>query len=164
MAELLLLRHASAGPRGSGPADLERPLDLRGTAQAVALVTMLAPLLGGLEGLGGLGADPDLRSSPARRCRETVAPLAAHLGVPAVVDDGLVEGCDVGALLARIEAGIERPTLWSSHGDVIPELLAMLARRGLDLGPDPRCRKASTWVLDITDGVARAARHLPPPG
>jgi phosphohistidine phosphatase SixA len=155
MPDLLLLRHASAGPRGSGPADLDRPLDLRGEAQAAALVDVLAPLL---------GDDPDVRTSPARRCRQTVAPLAAHLEVPATIDAGLVEGCDVGALLARIEAGIARPTLWSSHGDVIPALLEMLARRGLALGPDPRVKKASTWVLGVEDGAVVAARHLPPPG
>jgi phosphohistidine phosphatase SixA len=151
---LLLLRHASAGQRGRGPADLQRPLDMRGTAQAAALVDLLGPLLGD-------GAD--LRTSSARRCRETVAPLARHLGVDATVDAGLVEGSDVRVLLARMGAGIVRPTLWSSHGDIIPDLLAMLAGRGLDLGPDPRCAKASTWVLTVEEGEARAAHYLPPP-
>ncbi len=155
MPDLLLVRHASAGARGSGLADLDRPLDVRGNAQAAALVDLLAPLL---------GEDPDIRTSSARRCRETVAPLAARLATPAIIDEGLMEGCDVGALLIRIEAGIERPTLWSSHGDVIPALLDMLALRGLDLGPGPRVEKASTWVLRVEDGVALAARHLPPPG
>jgi len=155
MPDLLLVRHASAGPRGSGPADLDRPLDLRGAAQAVALVGLLAPLLGD-------GAE--IRTSPARRCRETVAPLAVALATPAVVDHGLVEGCDVGALLTRIEAGVPLPTVWSSHGDVIPALLEMLARRGLDLGADPRVRKASTWVLRIEGGAVQSARHIAPPG
>jgi broad specificity phosphatase PhoE len=155
MPVLLLLRHASAGPRGSGASDLDRPLDDRGSAQAVALVDLLAPLL---------GTDADIRTSPAQRCRATVAPLAARLDTPATVDAGLVEGCDVTALLARVEGGITRPTLWSSHGDVIPALLDMFARRGLDLGPRPRVEKASTWVLDVEGGVAVTARHLPPPG
>jgi phosphohistidine phosphatase SixA len=154
LPDLLLLRHASAGARGSGPADLDRPLDLRGGAQAAALVDLLAPLL---------GSDADVRTSPARRCRETVAPLASHLEVPVLVDETLIEGCDVRLLLARIGGGFDRPTLWSSHGDVIPELLSMLARRGVDLGPDPRCAKASTWVLSVEDGLVTAARHLPPP-
>jgi len=154
VADLLLLRHASAGPRGSGPTDLDRPLDARGDAQAVALADVLAPLLGG---------DPEVRTSPARRCRETVAPLAHRLGVAALVDEALVEGCDVRGLLARIEAGIVRPTLWASHGDVIPELLTMLARRGLDLGATPRFAKGSTWVLNVEDGAVRSARYLAPP-
>lgn len=155
MPDLLLLRHASAGPRGSGAADLDRALDERGHAQAVALADVLAPLL---------GSDPDVRTSPARRCRATVAPLADRLATSITVDDGLVEGCDVRALLTRVEHGITRPTLWSSHGDVIPALLDMFARRGLDLGPRPRVEKASTWVLGVEDGVVVTARHLPPPG
>ncbi len=154
MPDLLLLRHASAGPRGSGAGDLDRPLDERGSLQAAAIVDLLAPLL---------GADPDIRTSPARRCRATVGPLAERLATPAVVDDGLLEGGDVRALLTRIEDGITRPTLWSSHGDVIPELLEMLARRGLDLGPRPRVEKASTWILGVQDGAVVTARHLPPP-
>jgi broad specificity phosphatase PhoE len=130
-------------------------LDERGDAQAVELIELLAPLL---------GDDPDLRTSPALRCRRTVAPLAARLGTTAVVDDGLIEGCDVAALLSRIEMGIERPSLWSSHGDVIPALLDMLARRGVDLGPAPRVQRASTWVLDVEDGEVLTARYLAPPG
>ncbi len=154
MADLLLLRHASAGPRGSGLADLDRPLDMRGDAQAAALIDVLSPLL---------GRDAEIRTSPARRCRETVAPLATRLGLRAVVDHDLIEGCDVRVLLARVEAGFALPTLWSSHGDVIPELLTMLARRGLDLGPEPRSAKASTWVLSFEDGAVSSARYLPPP-
>ena len=55
------------------------------------------------------------------------------------------------------------PTVWCSHGDVIPALLLLLAARGVDLGPDPSCRKASTWVLELAAGRVTAARHLPPP-
>jgi hypothetical protein len=54
--------------------------------------------------------------------------------------------------------------VWSSHGDVIPALLDRLARRGLDLGRDPRVEKASTWVLSVQDGAVRSARHISPPG
>jgi phosphohistidine phosphatase SixA len=154
---LLLVRHASAGARGSGPEDLARPLDARGRVQARALPQLLAPHLGSED-----DAVVDVRSSPARRCVETVRPLAAALGTDVVVDPALVEGCDVRALHGRI-ATLSGPTVWSSHGDVIPELLAMLARRGVDLGPAPTCRKGSTWVVEITGGEARSARLLPPP-
>lgn len=156
MPPLLLVRHARAGTRGSGPDDLARPLDERGRAQADALPDLLGPLLAG-------GDAPEVRSSPARRCVETVTPLAARLAVEVEVDEGLLEGADVHALHARF-ATLTGPTVWASHGDVIPELLAMVARRGVDLGPDPSCRKGSTWVLEVSAGVASAARHLPPPG
>jgi len=158
MAVLLLVRHARAGLRGTGPEDLDRPLDERGREQAAALPALLGPLLP-----PPVPERPvELRSSPARRCIETVTPLGAALDVPVTVDDALVEGCDVRVLLARIER-LAVPTVWASHGDVIPELLTMLARRGLDLGPEPRCAKGSTWVIEVADGEARTARYLPPP-
>ncbi len=157
MARLLLVRHARAGERGYGAADLDRPLDARGEVQARALVDLLRPMLTTVDD------DVDVRSSPARRCIATVTPLAAVLGTEVVVDDGLLEGADVGALLERI-ATLRGTSVWSSHGDVIPELLMLLARRGVDLGEDPRCRKGSTWVLDIVDGAVASARYLPPPG
>ncbi len=174
MPELLLVRHARAGARGSGPADLDRPLDERGRAQAAALPALLRPELlrpellrpelqaGMPAGAGGAGG-VEVRSSPARRCRETIQPLALALDVEVIVDDALVEGCDVRVLHDRI-AAIDRPTVWCSHGDVIPELLTMLARSGVDLGPDPRCRKGSTWIISIEAGEAVAARSLAPPG
>jgi len=152
VSRLLLVRHARAGTRGSGPEDLARPLDRDGLAQAQALPGLLLPLLE--------DADPSavtVRSSPARRCVATVEPLAEALGVDVELDDALVEGSDVRALHERI-ATLTTPTVWSSHGDVIPELLRMVARRGVDLGPDPRCRKGSTWVLDLREGTVVAAR------
>jgi phosphohistidine phosphatase SixA len=158
---LLLVRHARAGARGHGASDLERPLDARGLEQAAALPALLGPLLGPLLDAADDGA-PEIRTSPARRCVQTVEPLGAALGVDVVRDDALLEGCDVLMLHGRI-ASLTRPTVWSSHGDVIPELLMMLARRGLDLGDDPRCRKGSTWVIDVASGEAVSARYLPPP-
>ena len=154
-ARLLLVRHAHAGDRGAWVGDdAERPLSARGTAQADALTRILPPLL---------GTDaPVVAASPAVRCRATVAPLATTLGVVAEVDRGLHEGAAISALRARF-AGLARPTVWCSHGDVIPALLLALTAEGLDLGPDPRSRKGSTWVLDVVAGDAVAARYLPPP-
>lgn len=157
MPVLLLVRHASAGERGSGSEDLERPLDTRGHAQAAALPRLLRPYL------DSTGPLVDVRASPARRCIETVAPLAATLATDVAVDMDLIEGCDVTRLVGRL-AILTGPTVWSSHGDVIPQLLAMLSRRGLDLGASPSCRKGSTWVVQVEDGEARTARSVPPPG
>jgi broad specificity phosphatase PhoE len=154
MPRLLLVRHARAGARGDGPDDLARALDERGRAQAAALPALLVPLL---------GPEAAVHSSPARRCRETVEPLAATLGKVVTIEDGLIEGADARVLLDRL-ATLTVPTVWSSHGDVIPGLLALLGRRGLDLGADPSCRKGSTWVIEVEDGAARSARSLPPPG
>jgi phosphohistidine phosphatase SixA len=154
---LLLVRHARAGERGRGPSDLERALDERGAAQAAALPALLGPLLDAADAGG-----PEIRTSPARRCVQTVTPLGDALGVGVVLDDALLEGCDVRVLRDRI-ATLTRPTVWSSHGDVIPELLLILARRGLDLGDEPICRKGSTWVIEVARGEPVSARYLPPP-
>jgi len=164
MTVLLIVRHASAGARGHGAGDLDRPLDQRGVGQAAGLVETLLPLLApSPQGAELLDATPDLRSSPARRCVETIAPLATRLGTTPTIDDGLIEGCDVRMLLGRIHRGIDRPTVWASHGDVIPALLGQLAARGLDLGDRPRVAKGSTWLLDLDGGEVRSATYLRPP-
>jgi 8-oxo-dGTP diphosphatase len=64
---LLLVRHAWAGDRDEweGP-DSERPLDERGRAQARDLVALLQAY-----------RIVEIHTSPARRCLETVEPLAA---------------------------------------------------------------------------------------
>jgi len=171
MPILLLVRHADAGPRGTGASDVHRTLSARGRRQALALVDLLVPLL--TDPTRGSSASTDegdasaacavtVRSSPAERCHATVTPLATALGTHVELDDRLFEGADVGALLDRALA-LTGPTVWSSHGDVIPALLRLVALRGVDLGPDPSCRKASTWLLELQDGDVRAARGLAPP-
>lgn len=169
MPTLLLVRHARAGKRGTGPQDLLRPLDERGIAQAARLPGLLVPLLASTptsptaRTQAAPHADaPVVASSPAHRCIATVEPLAAALGVTVEIDPALVEGSDARVLEARI-ATLTRTTVWSSHGDVIPELLTMLARRGVDLGPSPRCPKAGSWVLDVRDGAVVRARFVAPP-
>jgi len=153
MTRLLLVRHAHAGDRGAWAGDDDlRPLTPRGAAQAETLVGMLAPLL---------GDDVEILTSPAVRCAATVAPLARHLGVVPVTAAWLAEGAPTRGLAARV-AALPRTAVWCSHGDVIPALLLDLAEDGLDLGPDPRCRKGSVWVLEVTDG-AISARYLEPP-
>jgi len=158
---LLLVRHAHAGDRGAWVGDdALRPLSVRGRHQAEVLAERLTALLGN----GGSDAAPTpvMRSSPALRCQATVEPLAARLGVPLLEDPALFEGAAVAPLLARIEA-LTDDEVWSSHGDVIPALLTRLAEDGVDLGPDPRCRKGSVWALTVADGrVVQAQGHEPP--
>ena len=156
MTRLLLVRHAHAGDRGAWVGDdAARPLSARGRAQAAGLPDLLGHLL-------MPASQVVVASSPALRCTDTVAPLAATLGTAVTVDAALAEGARVRDLRPRLDA-LSGPTVWCSHGDLIPGLLMLLADEGLDLGPDPRCRKGSTWVLDLVDGTARAARYLPPP-
>ena len=141
MPILLLVRHADAGPRGTGASDVHRTLSARGRRQALALVDLLVPLL--TDPTRGSSASTDegdasaacavtVRSSPAERCHATVTPLATALGTHVELDDRLFEGADVGALLDRALA-LTGPTVWSSHGDVIPALLRLVALRGVVL-------------------------------
>lgn len=162
MTRLLLVRHADAGDRTTWQDDdATRPLTGRGRRQAEALVGLLAPLLDPAHDplrhpsqVGASIGSAEVRSSPARRCVETIAPLAQELDVAVVEDEALFEGAHVRRLIDRL-AGVAAtgvPAVWSSHGDVIPAILMELARGGVDLGDEPRCRKGSTWVLDVGDG------------
>jgi broad specificity phosphatase PhoE len=164
MTTLLLVRHADAGDRAAWRGDdVGRPLTSRGVAQALALADLLAPLLADPRTATSAPSRVTVRSSPARRCLETVAPLAARLGTEVVDDDGLFEGASAARLLARLPH-LSTATVWASHGDVIPALLMELARDGVDLGDDPRCRKASTWLLDLTpDGAVSSATYVDRP-
>jgi 8-oxo-(d)GTP phosphatase len=150
---VVLLRHASAGDRHAWEGDnRRRPLDPKGQRQAEALVASLDDLEIGL-----------IISSPARRCVQTVEPLAEARSTPVTIDEVLWEenapGCI--ALVAQLT---DTDTVLCTHGDNIPAILQHLVHtEGLDLGPHPDCKKASAWVLEATDGRYCSARYLTPP-
>jgi phosphohistidine phosphatase SixA len=144
---LHLVRHAKAGKRGAwdGP-DAERPLSRSGQRQADGIAKRLSD------------APPDARlvASPAMRCRQTLEPLAQLLGRRVEVDDRLAEGtpfAEVLELLAELPDG----SALCSHGDVIPEVLDALVRRGLEVEGKPDWRKGATWELE-RDGEGRFTR------
>lgn len=147
---LLLVRHAVALRRADWTKpDGARPLTPRGSEQAERLVDLLSPY----------GVDRIL-SSGAVRCVDTVQPLAARLGLPVEAVDELAEGAGAAAAgLVRDLAGV---TVLCTHGDVLPELFAVLVTGRLDAdvagAGEVRFEKGSTWVVD-----GGAARYLPPP-
>lgn len=150
---LILVRHAVAeSRRGWDEPDLIRPLNERGRKQADALVDQLASY-------------PVSRvlSSPYLRCTQTVAPLATAAAVAVEESDALAEGMSRDAVeLVRALAG--STAALCSHGDVIPRVLQTLVIEDeLDLGPDPRWQKGSSWVLDSDGGRFTSARYLRPP-
>ena len=154
---LYLVRHAQAGSRSSwsGTDDLLRPLTALGRYQAADIVGVLSEM--------GI---TEIRTSPYRRCIETVAPLAAALGLDLIVDERLTEGPATGAIaLARSLA--ETSTVFCSHGDIIPAILDHLQLNdALDLGVDPRCQKGSTWICEPNRSWAghfAEATYLAPP-
>ena len=63
-----------------------------------------------------------------------------------------------------LEAAAEGPAVVCVHGDVMQELLADLAERGVELSGDVADHaKGATWILSVTDGVITSARYVPPP-
>ena len=151
---LHLIRHASAGSRNSSDCDdFERPLDERGLAQAAALVIWFADL-----------SLRDVWSSPARRCQQTVVPLAAAHGLKVSTCRELTEGVRPADLLALLstEASLDGDLVMCSHGDVIPEVLNRLLRQGMTVTGPRGCDKGSIWSLetqgqDIVSAVYTAA-------
>jgi 8-oxo-dGTP diphosphatase len=151
-ATVYLVRHAKAGERRVWDGDdLERPLSKAGWKQAQALGKRLAKK-----------HVTDLVSSPYVRCVETLEPLAATLDRKVVADDRLLEGAGFeGALELLYE--VDDGAVLCSHGDVIPELIQALVRRGMEVKAPPDWRKATVWVLKIKDDRVTSATVWPPP-
>lgn len=150
---LFIVRHAKAGNRSEWDSDdLSRPLTGKGRRQAIAIAEQLAPFATG-----------SLLSSPSVRCVQTLEPLAALTSIAVVVDLKLAEGNGFqGALdlLATVPDG----SVLCSHGDVIPETIAALERRGCVIVGEPDWRKASVWQLRRSDdGAVTEATAWPPP-
>jgi 8-oxo-dGTP diphosphatase len=151
---LYVVRHAKAGSRSDWEGDdVDRPLTRSGRRQADAIADRLRD-----EGVSGLW------SSPYVRCVQTVEPLGRALDLEVRAEPRLAEGTapsDVLALLGEVPDG----AVLCSHGDVIPELLDALVRRGTRVTTAPDWRKASLWVLDAPDRDGRVitAGAEPPP-
>jgi len=152
---LILLRHASAGSRASWRgADLARPLDARGAADADALAWMMRCF----------GADR-LVSSAAERCVATVRPFAALTGAKIEVEPlftvGAMAAPDAVALRAAGLAADQRAAVVCVHRENLPMLLAAACAR---LGSTPPVGgplvKGGFWVLHVAESaLAATERH-----
>jgi 8-oxo-dGTP diphosphatase len=152
---IFLVRHAKAGSRRDWDDDDRlRPLNKSGRRQAAMLAERLRrePITG-------------LWSSPYLRCTETLAPLGRRLDLPVVGEPRLGEGSSFESTLELL-GEVGDGAVLCSHGDVIPDLVQALARRGTEVLTPPDWRKASIWVLDVpdADGVVATAAAEPPPG
>lgn len=147
-----LVRHAKAGERRVWEGDdIVRPLSNKGWRQAEALA----------ERLERKGAS-QLYSSPYVRCVQTLEPLAERLGTTIHEDDRLHEGKpfeDVLELLNEVE---DRAVL-CSHGDIVPDTIQALARRGMEVQSAPDWRKATVWVLKRKGERITKGKVWPPP-
>lgn len=139
---ILLVRHATAGKRKRWRGDDRlRPLDERGLRQAAGLPAALS--------------DYEVKaiySSPYVRCRQTVEPLAAELGLELQEREELAEGARRSAVLEL--AGKDDPgtVVLCTHGDVVNDLLGEETEKG-----PPPCSSSSTGTS------SSAATCLPPP-
>lgn len=146
---LWIVRHGVAvGAEDWAGKDEKRPLDSKGKRQAKRVAAKL------------VGQDIDLiLSSPAKRCRSTVAPLARVVGTKALSDERLSKDAtrrDAESLLDSV-AGYH--AVICTHGETIPSLLAEAARRGAKVDADRETAKGSWWHLEMRKGKFRRVRY-----
>jgi len=123
---LLLVRHASAGDRAQWVGDdRERPLDKRGRKRAEELVAQLEPY-----------PIEAILSSPARRCVETVEPLARARGLEIEQRSELGEELQATEGVALVRSLADRSVVVCGHG-------------GLEqvLADPPRWKKGMVFVV-----------------
>ena len=151
---LYLVRHAKAGSRSAWEGDdRDRPLVENGWTQANGLAVLLAPM------------NPIvLLSSPYLRCIQTLEPLADACGLPVQIETRLEEDSPLERSLAALEDAPDNAVM-CSHGDVIPDVLNGLIRRGMfvDAGAPLALRKAATFILHRENGVFTRAEYWAPP-
>jgi 8-oxo-dGTP diphosphatase len=150
---LYLVRHAKAGSRHSFVGnDRLRPLSSNGRRQADALATRLSA-----------AGVKTFVSSPFLRCIETLEPAAKAAGATVETDECLGEGRSYIGVLELL-AALPDASAVCSHGDVIPDTIAALERRGCEFTSEPEWRKASVWVLERdADSEIVSASAWPPP-
>jgi 8-oxo-dGTP diphosphatase len=151
---LFVVRHAKAGSRHDWPGDdLHRPLSKPGWRQAAAIAERLTH-----------AGVTSLWTSPYVRCAQTLEPLGRALDLEIRADRRLAEGTTFEGALALV-GEVGDGAVLCSHGDVIPDLLHALVRRGTRVLTPPDWRKGALWILDTpdSDGSIATARAEPPP-
>lgn len=151
---LYLIRHAKAGQRDRWTGDdALRPLSKKGLVQAEALRDAFAGR-----------TVPRLLSSPYVRCVQTLEPLAAAMSTVVETVPALAEGMGFEGALDLLQS-LPDGSVLCSHGDVIPETIDALVRRGAVVAGTPDWRKGAAWVLERDHHSAiTSARAVPPPG
>jgi 8-oxo-dGTP pyrophosphatase MutT (NUDIX family)/phosphohistidine phosphatase SixA len=154
----ILLRHTSAGDKGSRAGDdLSRPLDSAGAADAERLAGLLSCF-----------GPCRVISSAAERCIATVRPYAQLVGAEITVQAALtVEHAPVDSAaamhLAAAIAAEARPTLLCAHRENLPPVLAAICGYlGAAPPSGPELDKGGFWVLHTADSkLASAEQHSP---
>jgi 8-oxo-dGTP diphosphatase len=149
---LFLVRHAKAGSRDKWDgADEQRPLSKNGWKQADAISKRLQK-----------HHITALLSSPFVRCCQTLEPLGLALDLEVVPDARLAEGErfeDVLTMLSELPDG----SVLCTHGDIVPETIAALQRRGCKIDSEADWRKGTVWKLERSADTITRATVWPPP-
>jgi phosphohistidine phosphatase SixA len=153
-----LIRHGSAGRRTATGRDIDRSLDQAGMLEAERLVRWLS------SSAWSSPAVQQVMSSPATRCAQTVAPLAAALDLTVIVTQDLFEGEPVAGSMGLIRrlAASDTHAVLCTHGDIIPSLLEELAAAAVPLHGNG-CAKGSIWTLSTLDGAIAEAHYTAHP-
>jgi 8-oxo-dGTP diphosphatase len=149
---LFLVRHAKAGKRSQWDDDDSlRPLVAEGVRQSEVIAEAIAPL-----------HPTVLFSSPFLRCVQTLEPLGKAVGLPVVAHELLAEGVDFIGTVDWMHT-LADGAVMCSHGDVIPEVIDALERRGMEVSGFRESRKGSVWVLERHNNVFTGGHAWPPP-
>jgi 8-oxo-dGTP diphosphatase len=107
-----------------------------------------------------------LVSSPYLRCLQTMAPLAAHVGLEVEQSPALAPDAASAALsLIRGLSAPQSPSgvVLCTHGEVMGAVLTeMAAEDGVELERRPTGLKGCSWVLDVRRGKLVDAHYLAP--
>lgn len=148
-----LIRHAHAGEKQLWRfADADRPLSLQGRQQAQGVTEALAGTPVRL-----------LLSSPYRRCRQTLAPLATRTGLQVQATGLLAPDAKPAALDAFLQNPALDGAVLCTHGETLQALLRRWRRRGgVDLPPLPgkiskdATAKGAGWLIEDSAGTLTA--------
>jgi 8-oxo-dGTP diphosphatase len=150
---IYLVRHAHAGDRSAWDGrDSARPLSRRGRNQADAIAARYAdrPIARVL-------------SSPAVRCKQTVAPIAHAQGIKVEVSAPLREGTPTDEAIELLRSLARTEVVLCSHGDVIPAVMRSLRDAGLEIHGGRTTSKASVFEITTRHGKFASARYIAPP-
>ena len=150
---IYLARHAHAGDKKKWrKADGVRPISKKGQEQVNSLTTRLVrtPIT-------------DVISSPSLRCEQSVAPLAARLGLNVKTAGALRRDTPPEKVIRLIRKNRGRRVVMCSHGETIGPLIDRLAQDPkVDLRGPMEWPKGSLWVLTTRGKRIVKARYIPP--
>jgi len=150
---VFLIRHAKAGSRSAWTeSDSLRPLSPEGEDQARAIADGWAH-----------GKPTVVFSSPRLRCVQTVRPLADRFGLEVITEPMVEEDTPFEQALRVVEDAPDG-AVFASHGDVIPDVVDALIRRGMTItGSAGGLRKGAMFVLHRENGRFVRCEYVAPP-